>query len=43
MESAVFLLQLTNYKRWLLRGATFTEMEDISQTLAGMHWSVCVS
>ena len=33
----MFLLQLTNYKRWLLRGATFVEMEEITQTLAGMR------
>jgi hypothetical protein len=39
----VFLLQLTNYKRWLLRGATFIEMEEITQTLAGMHWSAVIS
>lgn len=39
----MFLLQLTNYKRWLLRGATFVEMEEITQTLAGMHWSAVIS
>ncbi len=39
----MFLLQLSHFKRWLLRGPTDAEQERISRTLAGMHWSAHIS
>ena len=39
----MFFLQLSQFKRWLMRGPTDAEQERISRALAGMHWSVRVS
>jgi len=39
----VFLLQLSQFKHWLMRGPTDAEWARIWWALAGMHWSVCVS
>jgi hypothetical protein len=39
----VFLLQLSHFKQWIVRGATDTEWERLTRLLAGMHWSVQVS
>jgi hypothetical protein len=39
----VFLLQLSRFEHWLLRGPTDAEQERISRTLAGMHWSAHIS
>ena len=39
----MFLLQLSHFKNWILRGATDAEQERINRTLAGMHWSAHIS
>ena len=39
----MFLLQLSRFKHWLMRGPTDAERMRIWRALAGMHWSVCVS
>jgi hypothetical protein len=39
----MFFLQLSQFKRWLLRGPTDAEQKHINRTLAGMHWSAHIS
>jgi hypothetical protein len=39
----LFLLQLSHFKNWLMRGPTDAERSRIWRALAGMHWPVCVS
>jgi hypothetical protein len=39
----VFFLQLSQFKRLLMRRPTVIEQTLICRTLAGMHWSVSVS
>jgi hypothetical protein len=39
----LFLLQLSHFKNWILRGPTDAEQERINRTLAGMHWSAHIS
>ena len=39
----MFLLQLSQFTRWLLREPTNVERTLICRTLASMHWSVSVS
>jgi hypothetical protein len=39
----VFFLQLSQFKRWLMRGPTDIERTLICRTLAGMHWSAHIS
>jgi hypothetical protein len=39
----MFFLQLSQFKRWLLRGPTDAEQKRINRTLAGMHWAAHVS
>jgi hypothetical protein len=37
------LVQLSHFKRWLLRGPTDEEWERVWRTLSGMHWSARIS
>ena len=40
----MFLVQLSHFKRWLLRGPTDEELERrVWRTLSGMHWSARIS
>ena len=39
----MFLLQLSHFKQWLLRGPTDEEWERVWRTLSGMHWSARIS
>jgi hypothetical protein len=39
----VFLLQLSRFKHWLMRGPTDAEWTRIFRALADMHWSTSVS
>ena len=39
----MFFLQLSRFKRWLMRGPTDAERTRIWRALVGMHWSVWVS
>ena len=39
----MFLLQLSHFKNWLMRGPTDAEWARIFGALSDMHWSVSVS
>jgi hypothetical protein len=39
----MFFLQLSQFKRWLVREPTNVERTLICRTLAGMHWSLHMS